>query len=336
MAREQAAGSVVVDRLRERIVSGVYLGFWQAGERLPSIRTIAESENVDRKTVAAAYRRLEIEGLVRVHPRSGVYLKNTRFPDATGPLERLHRRWLETTYERANALGLDSRTILRLITAVAETERQTIPVIECDLAQSETIAAELRQRLGLNTLPCVLHHDLADSNIAAAPFVITTPYHRSEISNRWPERAVVEVTLSLDAVRELRARAHNGPLAVVVASETIARKLSKAVERGQLTESGDKPHIVVAQQPAQVQQNVNGYRAVFVWPGTPQWARDALTRVDCVTPVNCLSDESIARVRSAVLDAAIRRAHDPIRVEEAVTSAASMSEALGLPIAISN
>ena len=333
MAREQAAGSVVVDRLRERIVSGVYLGFWQAGERLPSIRTIADSENVDRKTVAAAYRRLEIEGLVRVHPRSGVYLKATRFPDSTGPLERLHRRWLETTYERANSLGLDSRTILRLITAVAETERQTLPVLECDLAQSETIAAELRQRLGLNTVACVLPSELVDASLTTAPFIITTPYHRGEVSARWPERAIVEVTLSLDALRELRVHAQAGPLAVVVASETIARKLGQAVDRGQLTESGHRPHIIVAHQPVQLQQSVNGHRSVFMWPGTPNWARETLNRVECVTPMNCLSDDSIARVRSAVLDAAIRRAHDPVRADDHAATSSTFAEARDLPVA---
>ncbi|HSL70997.1 MAG TPA: GntR family transcriptional regulator [Longimicrobiales bacterium] len=320
MAREQAAGSVVVDRLRERIVSGVYLGSWHAGERLPSIRAIAESENVDRKTVAAAYRRLETEGLVRVHARSGVYLRGNRFPDAPGPLERLHRRWLETTYERAGALGLDSRTILRLITAVAEVERQAVPVVECDSAQSESIAGELRQRLGLNTLPFTLHSEVDDAAVAYAPFIITTPFHRTEVGQIWPDRPIVEVTLSLETVRELRTRLDQGPLAIIVATETIASKLRKAVQRGQLTSQTTAISVVVAQTPAHVQTQTNGYRTIFVWPGTPQWVRDCLNRADCVTPVYCLSDDSIGRVRSAVLDAAIRRAHEPGRPEEFTTT----------------
>jgi GntR family transcriptional regulator len=332
MPREQAAGSVVVDRLRERIVSGVYLGFWHPGERLPSIRAIAESENVDRKTVAAAYRRLENEGLVKVHARSGVYLRANRFPDAAGPLERLHRRWLETTYERAGALGLDSRIILRLITAVAEVERQVIPVIECDSAQTETIAAELRQRLGINATAVVLQAEAADVLISHTPFIVTTPYHRGEVVSRWPDRPIVEVTLSLEAVRELRSRIEQGPLAVIVATETIAHKLSRAVERGQLAKRNSNIAVIVAQQPTQLVQTVNGYRTVFLWPGTPPWVREALNRADCIAPVHCLSEDSIARVRSAVLDAAIRRAHEPGRFEDFTTS--SVFETPPLPVAV--
>jgi DNA-binding transcriptional regulator YhcF (GntR family) len=333
MSREQAAGSVVVDRLRERIVSGVFLGSWHAGERLPSIRAIAESENVDRKTVAAAYRRLETEGLVRVHARSGVYLRGNRFPDAPGPLERLHRRWLETTYERAGALGLDSRTILRLITAVAEVERQAVPVVECDAAQTETIAAELRQRLGLSATSYVLHSEADDITVAYAPFIVTTPFHHTEVAHRWPDRPIVEVTLAVETVRELRTRMDLGPLAIIVATDTIAAKLRKAVDRGQLAGQSNGVTIVTAQHPAQVVQQTNGFRTVFVWPGSPNWVRECVSRADTVSPVYCLSEDSIARVRSAVLDAAIRRAHEPTRSDDVFTTA-NGAESLGTPVGV--
>lgn len=332
MPREQAAGSVVVDRLRERIVSGVYLGFWHPGERLPSIRAIADSESVDRKTVAAAYRRLETEGLVKVHARSGVYLRSNRLPDGAGPLERLHRRWLETTYERAGALGLDSRTILRLVTAVAEVERQPIPVLECDGAQTETIAAELRLRLGINVVPTTIDSDTVESTVSASPFIVSTPYHRGEIVKRWPDRPLVEVTLSIEALRELKARIDQGPLAIIVASEVIAAKLNRAVERGQIARRNGQINIVVARQPSQLAQAIGTHRTVFLWPGTPQWARESLSRAECITPLYCLSDDSIARVRSAVLDAAIRRAHEPPPREDFTTP--NVVEALAFPVGV--
>ena len=64
LARQQAAGSMIVDQLRDRIVSGLYLGRWAPGERLPSIRDVADAENVDRKT-AAAGRRCEVASCAR-------------------------------------------------------------------------------------------------------------------------------------------------------------------------------------------------------------------------------------------------------------------------------
>ena len=63
MSRTQP-GAVILDQLRDRIVNGLYFGNWQPGDRLPSIRDIADAEDVDRKTAAAAYHRLAEEGLV--------------------------------------------------------------------------------------------------------------------------------------------------------------------------------------------------------------------------------------------------------------------------------
>jgi DNA-binding transcriptional regulator YhcF (GntR family) len=77
MSRAQP-GAVILDQLRDRIVTGLYFGNWQPGERLPSIRDIADAESVDRKTAAAAYHRLEEEGLVEVKARSGVFLRDER------------------------------------------------------------------------------------------------------------------------------------------------------------------------------------------------------------------------------------------------------------------
>jgi hypothetical protein len=140
----------------------------------------------------------------------------------------------------------------------------------------------------------------------------------------------VEVTLALETVRDLRTRLDLGPLAIVVATETIAAKLKKAVERGQLAGQQNAITIVTAQHPQQLVQQTTGFRTVFIWPGSPNWVRECVNRADCVSPVYCLSEDSIARVRSAVLDAAIRRAHEPGRTEEVFTTASAV-ESLTTP-----
>ena len=153
MAREQVAGALVLNKLRERIIAGLYLGYWRPGDRLPSIREIADSEGVDRKTAAAAYRRLQEEGLVRVRSRSGIYLTIPSLPDPPGPMERLYRRWLKHTYDGARALGLDTSAIQRFMQAVAEIERLRLPVLESSPELAQAIANELKDRLAVRAVP---------------------------------------------------------------------------------------------------------------------------------------------------------------------------------------
>lgn len=321
MAREQVAGAIILDRLRERIVSGIYFGLWRPGERLPSIREIADAEGVDRKTAAAAYRRLEREGLVRVHPRSGVYLRTHRPLEASTPLEKLYRRWLENTYARASALGLRTNTILHLVTAVAEIERLRIPVIEQDWPQAETIAAELRERSGINATPMPLSSLSRDDSLwADAPFVITTPYCRNAVISLDVNKPIVEATLAPDTVRELKDRLREGELIIVVSNESVAAKLRPFILRGQAVGTTNPIRIVTATDPNQLAAEVRTTQTIFLWPGTPTWVQDHLSGRATVRTLNCISEETLARVRAAILDAAVARERDIIWRESAGTA----------------
>ncbi len=312
MARDQVAGAIILDRLRERIVSGIYFGLWRPGERLPSIREIAEAESVDRKTAAAAYRRLEREGLVRVHPRSGVYLRVQRSAEAVTPLEKLYRRWLENTYARASALGLRTNTILRLVTSVADIERLRVPVVEQDWPQAETIAAELRERAGINTVAIPLNCINREEAIwAEAPFLVTTPYCRSALAAIDNSKPIVEATLAAETVRELKECMRQGDLTVVVANDGIATRLRPFLQRAH-GNGTDGFTIATAEDASHLSNDTRHARMVFLWPGTPQWAEDVISARTPVRPLHCLSEETLARVRAAILDAAVTRERDAI------------------------
>ncbi len=324
MAREQIAGAIILDRLRERIVSGIYFGLWRPGERLPSIREIADAEGVDRKTAAAAYRRLEREGLVRVHPRSGVYLRVQRATEAATPLEKLYRRWLENTYARASALGLRTNTILRLVTSVAEIERLRVPVVEQDWPQAETIAAELRDRAGINTVAIPLSCINKDDAVwMEAPFLVTTPYCRSALLAVDHSKPIVEATLASETVRELKECMQDGELTVVVANDGIASRLRPFLQRAHNGGNGDHITIATAEDPGHLANDTKRARMVFLWPGTPQWAEESIAARTPVRPLHCLSEETLTRVRAAILDAAVARERDIIWRESATTTTTS-------------
>ncbi|HEX7051046.1 MAG TPA: GntR family transcriptional regulator [Longimicrobiales bacterium] len=312
MARDQVAGAIILDTLRERIVSGLYVGYWRPGERLPSIREIAEAERVDRKTAAAAYHRLEEEGLVLVRPRSGVYLCAAPPPAAPGPLERLHRQWLQHTFEGARALGLDTRTILRLVGAVADLEQLRLPVIECNWSQAEAIAVELRERLYVQAMPYLLD-DLrpGDPVLAEAPVLVTTPYHSAELSLLAPGRVVLETTLAPDVLRELRTRAALERVVVIAGNDIHAQKVRRALAHCGVGPADEPVRIVPAIDRAELAAAVQAADLVFLWPGTPAWVEEALpARYRRIRPRRSISDEALTRIQLALLDAALRRARD--------------------------
>ena len=302
MGREQP-GAIIVDQLRDRIVTGIFLGNWRPGERLPSIRDVAEAEGVDRKTAAAAYRRLEEEGLVSVRARSGVYLHPDTPARLTGPLERLHLRWLRNTYEGGRDLGLDTPTMLRLLNAISEVETTPVPVIDTDTAFAEQVAEELRTRAGVRAV--AVGPARAEEFSRTAGFVVTTPFHSRALADH--PAAVVETTLSTELLDALRRTLARGRALILVPTELLATKLRRGIGQGQLPVDRTEAVVLTWQDGLDVSAHVASADACLVWPGTALGAAQHLTRIPCERPRHIVSEDCLRRVRLATLDSAMRR-----------------------------
>ena len=309
MTRQPAAGSMIVDELRDRIVSGLYLGRWQSGERLPSIRDVAEGANVDRKTAAAAYRRLQLEGLVRVRPRSGVYLRGNGAERKSGPLERLHRRWLENSYEGARTIGLDTATMLRLIQSVAHVERQQVPVLESDATQARVIAEEAADRVAINCVPRALAEaDARDPLIASAPFFITTPYHTADVARIANGRTVVEVSCAREIVDHLRELHGKSGMLIVAPTEVVADRIRRALQHGQIVGGETVVAVEVESDHEGLRRAADACDQIMLWPGASPAIRRELAARAPILPRRCLATETVQLIRHAILDAAMRHA----------------------------
>jgi DNA-binding transcriptional regulator YhcF (GntR family) len=321
MPREQIAGGIIVDQLRDRILSGMYLGHWRPGERLPSIRDVAEAERVDRKTAAAAYRRLQREGLVDVRARSGVYLKGYHRPASGDPLQRLERHWLENTYHSGHEIGLNTQAMIRFIGAVAGVEKRPIPVIEGDWSQAETLANELRDRLGIRSVAFLSAQlDPRDRIIEDAPLFITTPFQRPRVAEIAGDRTIVQLILARDILDQISQRLAAGPMLIVAPSEEVAGKIRRAIDRGLMADARGHAKVTVPSDSERLVEAAKGAACVFLWPGAPGWVIRDLESLDCVIPGRCIADESLAAVRSAVLDCAMRLIGRPESAEPVNTS----------------
>lgn len=74
MSKRDAAG--LTQQVMQAIRQRVHQRILQAGERLPSIRSLAQTMQVSPSTVVEAYERLVAEGLIRARPGSGFYVNH--------------------------------------------------------------------------------------------------------------------------------------------------------------------------------------------------------------------------------------------------------------------
>lgn len=272
----------MVDRLRDRILVGRYFGRWGPGDRLPSVRDVARHEEVDRKTAAAAYRRLQGEGLVRVEPRSGVYLGPDLVDNTRDPLRRLHAQWLEHALTSAAELGLTSAAVARMLHGVARIEAQRLPVIDADVEHATVLARELAGRTSLQFIPASPQELRAGTGpFRTAPFAVATPAARLRMGAATRRVPVVAATLEPELLERVGRTAGYGPAAVVVGTRGLMDELRRALDHG-LVDDGERVRIVLASTSSgaddaeELDAAVEDARVVL-WPGTPAWAVERLT-----------------------------------------------------------
>jgi hypothetical protein len=187
---------------------------------------------------------------------------------------------------------------------VAEVESTPVPVLEEDDSTARTIAQELRECAGIDARPLLLHESGNRLQVfASAPFAITTPYYASRVEALAPRLPLITATLSLDLLHELLARAASGAILVAVPSEWIARRVESALR--QRAPNAERTRVVVANREADMQQLRRDAGSVFVWPGCDD-VLSAFEGDECVKPVRLLSEATLDRVRTAVLEAALR------------------------------
>lgn len=242
------AGSIVLTRLRDRIRLGRYFGRWDCGDRLPSVRDVAELEAVDRKTAAAAYHRLEEEGLVQVRARSGVYLEGKE-EQGTDPLRRLHLSWLERTLSAAEELGLDPVTVHRMFQGVSAVQQRRIPVVDPDTGHATLLARELSTRTGLDCVPTEPGRLPAEVGpLRDPPFILATPRGAERLSALRDRVPIVLITLSQELFQELCEACREEQVTVIVGSGALKAELEDALDRG-LAEHPERIEVVGSDDP---------------------------------------------------------------------------------------
>ncbi len=144
-------GRSVLDAMRARIETHLRNGALEHGDRLPSVREVAEELCADPRIVLSAYQQLVEEGLVEIRARSGVFVTGAQSP-AGGGASRVPRRWLLDTMMGAIARDIPLSDLLEHIRRTLVARRPRAAVLECNHDQMFSMCEELRTYFGMNAI----------------------------------------------------------------------------------------------------------------------------------------------------------------------------------------
>lgn len=129
MFRFQLDGSSGVPpylQLVQQVRQSLLLGYLREGDRLPTVKELAEDLAINPNTVVKAYRQLDHEGLTGGRPGQGTFITATLESPPPGASEEL-RASLADWFRAAEEAGLSEETVTALIAVVRhDTRRERI------------------------------------------------------------------------------------------------------------------------------------------------------------------------------------------------------------------
>lgn len=215
------------EQIKGQLLSAIYCGKVKAGDRLPSIRELSESLDVNYKTVRKAYLALARENYLEIVQGSGAFLKERSGGDN---YEQMRRRaifkLLGEVSEKARNLGLSPERFVRLLDSYAtgnNLRRLRLAVIDHE-EEAFIFSRELKMRLQADVTPLLLTQIQSEGRIeqvAESDYLLTTSWHLEEVGKlaQLYHKKVVEIKPSHEIYAEILNEARHRNIAIVIQDE---------------------------------------------------------------------------------------------------------------------
>lgn len=215
------------DQIKGQLLSAIYCGKIQEGDRLPSIQELTDSLAINYKTVRKIYLRLAQEDYIEIVKSSGTFLKKRSGEHA---YERMQRqaifRLLEEMINKAKNLGLSSKKFIELLENYAtggSSRKISLAVIDHQ-EEAFIFSRELEIRLGVKALPVSLDQlegDASSSLFQESDYLLTTSWHMEEVKMLAGQhlKKLVELKPSHEIYTEIMTATQDQNVAIVIQDE---------------------------------------------------------------------------------------------------------------------
>ena len=115
-------GIPIYRQIIQQIEYAILSGRMQAGDKLPTIRSLAVDLKTNPNTIARAYQELEIRGILATQVGSGTYISDKKPVIEDDSLNRKIQEVLKRFMHDMKDLGVDNRELLNIVSSYKETE----------------------------------------------------------------------------------------------------------------------------------------------------------------------------------------------------------------------
>lgn len=223
----------IAEAVRQRVISGLSFGSFREGQRLPSARVLAREFDADPRSVLAAFRRLEADGLLVRRPPSRAYYVAPR--SGIGRIGGPGDSWLTEVLVGALSRGVTIPRFAEYVHRRVSSLRLLAACLECNVDQQQWLCRELQEAFGLDTVALDVATadadaaDAAGASLRQADLLVTTAAHADEVGALAARlhKPYIVAAIRQDLTDEIRRLLRTGPLYFVGTDVRFADKLRR-------------------------------------------------------------------------------------------------------------
>lgn len=274
------SGIPIYVQLQNQIRELIGQGVWSEGHQLPTERELAEQLGVSRNTVSAAYKQLEVDGVIYRKQGSGTFVCSDldSLPADSGHKERV-LKLVDLAIGEALQLGFSIEDFTAIVALRVRQRKEMlnrlqVAFVECNHEQLDYFTKELELGSGVNIHPLLLQ-DLRSSNsesqkkLRRMDMVVTTFFHMDEVKSILGSESarVLGIALepSVSSIVRIARIAPDSRVPIVCLSQTFAQSIIEALEKTNLF-FRDMP-IITTGDLEQLAQDLEGADTVITSPG---------------------------------------------------------------------
>ena len=211
-----------------QLLTALHMGRLGAGDRLPSIRQVAQRNNVNLKTVFSIYQRLRAEGYITLRTGSGAYISDIDQSDLEQAYCLSLFKLIESNLTEATRLRVSPREYAKLVQSFinkSQLKLRRVAVVECNEEQIGVFANEISSRLGITVHPLLLDQlESPDRSTAKAlskvDYFATTHFHFKQVVSLTAkyQKKILQLRLNPAFVPEIVNAARQGSVLMIVSN----------------------------------------------------------------------------------------------------------------------
>jgi len=215
------------EQIKGQLLSAIYCGKIKEGDRLPSMRELAENLGVNYKTIRKIYLRLAEEGYLEIVKGSGAFLHKRSGEDSYGQMRnRATIRLLAEVTEKARNLGFSAEKFLGFLESYisgTNLKRPHLGVIDHE-EEAFIFSEELESRLGTPVTALSLgqiQSNGANKVLKSCDYLLTTSWHMEEVrplASRYG-KDIIEIKPSPEIYADILSAARDKNVAIVIQDE---------------------------------------------------------------------------------------------------------------------